>query len=70
MSHAVGAWVLNISLTLLVLLAVGFALRAIIKQRKRKKSIGCMGCPYSGSCGQRAGSCVQEDNSKIRNGAQ
>jgi|GEM_PF-3501639 len=52
MSHAVGAWVLNISLTLVVLFVAGLALRAIIKQHKRKKSIGCMGCPYSDSCGK------------------
>jgi len=52
MSQAAGAWLLNICLTLLVLLVAGLAVRAIIKQRRCKKSIGCMGCPYCDSCGQ------------------
>jgi len=58
MNHAIEVWLLNISLTLLVLLAVALALRAIIKQRRRKTQAGCLGCPYGGTCNQPIDSCA------------
>ncbi|MCL2324160.1 MAG: FeoB-associated Cys-rich membrane protein [Actinomycetia bacterium] len=57
MSHATSSLLLNVGLILVVLLVAGLALGALIKQRRRKKPLSCIGCPQSGSCSQRT--CTQ-----------
>ncbi|MDO4976072.1 MAG: FeoB-associated Cys-rich membrane protein [Eubacteriales bacterium] len=39
----------DIIVVLLLILAVGAAI--IYLKKQKKKGSGCMGCPYSGSCG-------------------
>jgi len=46
------ALALNICLTLVVLLLIAGAVRAIIKQHAHKEPLSCIGCPYAGSCKQ------------------
>jgi len=49
-SHATSALLLNVGLVLAVLLVVALALRAILRQRRQRRPMTCIGCPSEHSC--------------------
>ncbi len=49
----------NVILVVIILIAVGGALRYIYKQKKNGQS--CIGCPNSKHCGSKTCSCSEEN---------